>query len=364
MTMNRFQSLLIPLAVLLALVLPASAQALPKGYFGVVPQAAVTEADAQYMSAGGIESLRVPLVWSAVQPTESSAYNWVPMDETVAVAAREGIGVLPFLVGTPKWLEGKETTLPVGDSLERNGWATFVRAAVERYGPSGTFWLEHSPFSSSPVPKRPIRTWQVWNEANFHYFAFPVSAGRYAKLLELTAPEIKAVDPGAHILLSGLFGKPDGGGRLGLPASQFLVELYRVPGLRSDFDGVALHPYAFDMNTLSRLVKGIHQVIVANHDHVPLYITEMGWGSQNDPNVVAFEQGLSGQARELTAAYRYLIANQRRYGLAGMYWFSWKDRRGSCNFCDSVGLFAEGSGFEPKPAWGAFVRLAGGRLQP
>jgi hypothetical protein len=362
--MKRLQPPLILLACLLALILPNSAQALPKGFFGIVPQGGITEADAQYMSAGGIESIRVPLIWAGVQPTETSAYDWSSMDETVTLAARAGIQVLPFLVGTPKWLEGKETTLPAGDALEQRDWQGFVRAAAERYGPTGTFWLEHSPFSASPVPKRPIRTWQIWNEANFHYFAFPVSPGRYAKLVELTAPQIRAVDPGAKIVLSGLFGRPPQGGRLGIPAVQFLAQLYRIPGFRAEFDGVALHPYAFHTGTLTRMVKGVHQVIAANHDRASLYITEMGWGSQNDPNVVAFEQGPGGQASELTAAYRFLIANQRPLGLAGVYWFSWKDQRGSCSFCDSVGLFAEGSGFQPKPAWGAFVHLTGGSPTP
>jgi hypothetical protein len=362
--MKRLQSPLILLACLLALALPSSAQALPRGFFGIVPQAPVTSADAQYMSVGGIETLRVPLTWSQVQPTATSAYHWGSMDETVTVAARAGIQVMPLLVGTPNWLEAKETVLPVSDSLERKGWSEFVRAAVERYGPRGSFWLEHSPFSSDPVPKRPIRTWQIWNEANFHYFAFPVSAGRYAKLVELTTPQIKAVDPGAQIILSGLFGKPDVGGRLGIPAAQFLAELYRIPGLRSDFDGVALHPYAFHTNTLIRMVNGMHQVIAGNHDHARLYITEMGWGSQNDPRLVAFEQGPGGQASELTSAYRYLIVNQRRLGIGGVYWFSWKDQSGSCSFCDSVGLFAEGSGFQSKPAWAAFVRITGGSTQP
>lgn len=352
------------LAVLLALWQPAVAAALPKGFFGIVPQAPITQADADYMAAGGIESVRIPLVWATVQPTELSGYDWSSVDETVAFAARAGLQVLPSLAGTPAWLEGKETTLPAGDPLERRGWSAFVRAAAERYGPGGAFWLEHGASSPDPLPELPFRTWQIWNEANFHYFAFPVSPGRYAKLVELASPQVKAVDPGAKVLLSGLFGRPPQGGRLGIPAVQFLTRLYRIPGFRADFDGVALHPYAFRTRMLVRMVREMHQVVVSNHDHVPLYITEMGWGSQSDPNVNAFEQGLGGQETELTGAYRFLIANQRRLNLGGVYWFSWKDQQGSCTFCDSVGLFAEGPGFVAKPAWGAFVRLTGGRPAP
>ena len=83
-----------------------------------------------------------------------------------------------------------------------------------------------------------------------------------------------------------------------------------------------------------------------------------------DPNVVAFEQGINGQARELRDAYRYLIPNRHRLNLKQVYWFSWKDIQGDCNFCDSVGLFREGETFKPKPSWRAFVAISRGRLRP
>ena len=95
-----------------------------------------------------------------------------------------------------------------------------------------------------------------------------------------------------------------------------------------------------------------------------LYITEMGWGSQNNFNEVAFEQGPQGQVRQLRGAYGYLIENRTRLNVKQVYWFSWKDIQGDCNFCDSVGLFREGTRFKPKPAWRAFVALTGGRPGP
>jgi hypothetical protein len=354
--------LLAPLTCLTLLV--STAHAHPRGFFGIVPQSTISDADTQYMSVGGIESVRVPVPWPAVQPDSTSPYQWSALDEAVAVAARAGLQVLPFLAGTPSWLESKDTTIPVGDPIERGAWSAFVRAAVERYGPSGTFWQEHGPYSSDPLPKRPIRLWQIWNEANFHYFAFPVSPARYAKLIQLTAPVVRSVDPGARILLSGLFGNPDQGGRRGMPATRFLARMYEVGGIRDDFDAVALHPYASGLGSLRMMVEGIHEVLQREHDPVPLYITEMGWGSQNDPRAVSFEQGMAGQARELTRSYRYLLGNRRRLRLRGVYWFSWKDISGACNFCDSAGLFQAGSGFVAKPAWGALVRITGGRLRP
>jgi hypothetical protein len=112
------------------------------------------------------------------------------------------------------------------------------------------------------------------------------------------------------------------------------------------------------------MTEEMHEVTLDNHDRVPLYITEMGWGSQNNFEEVAFEQGIRGQVRQLRDSYAYLLENRHRLNLKGTYWYSWKDMQGSCNFCDSVGLFRAGPRFKPKPAWHAFVAISGGRARP
>jgi hypothetical protein len=340
----------------------------PKGFFGIGPQTMLSDEDAAYMRAGGIEAVRWPVAWSSIQPTEKGGYLWTSLDETVAVAARHGLQVLPFLVSTPRWVARKPTTLPIDTAKARRAWTEFLQAAVKRYGPGGEFWNEHAPgvvqyepAISSPVP---IRHWQIWNEANFFYFAYPASPQRYAKLLKISSPAIKGVDPSAKVILAGLFGRPTKSGARGMPAAKFLEVLYRVPGIKSRFDGIALHPYAVDTETLEELVEELHEVTVENHDRVPLYVTEMGWGSQNDFNRVAFEQGVRGQVSELKGAYGYLLENRNRLDLKQVYWFSWKDLPKSCNFCDSVGLFRTGLRFHAKPAWRAFVAITGGRARP
>jgi hypothetical protein len=143
-----------------------------------------------------------------------------------------------------------------------------------------------------------------------------------------------------------------------MKATVFLERLYRVPGIRPALDGIALHPYVPDVAALETEVEALREVAVRNRDRrVGLYVTEIGWGSQaNSP--VSFEVGLRGQARELRDAYRYLLGNRGRLNLKQVFWFSWKDLKGDCDFCDSAGLFREGRAFKPKPAWRAFVRVA------
>jgi hypothetical protein len=334
------------------------------------------------MKAGGIGSVRLIAPWITTQPYKRGGYDWTALDEGVGTAARAGLRVLPVLYGTPRWL-GKQTTLPIDNATQRREWKRFVTAAVERYGPGGEFWKEHAPGAGSggvgvpylpyepaapkspPIRKPlPIRTWQVWNEANFFYFTTPTSPSRYARMITISSQAIKAADPGAKVILSGLFAKPTARYPKGMPAAQFLKQIYRYPGIETRFDGISLHPYAVDTETLEEYVEEFHDVTTENGDRVPLYITEMGWGSEANFHEVAFEQGPQGQVRQLRGAYRYLLENRSRLAVKQVYWFSWKDIQDYCNFCDSVGFFHEGLGFKPKPAWRAFVAISGGRVRP
>ncbi len=334
----------------------------PRSFFGIAPQTPLTEEDVAHMRAGGIGVVRWPVSWAGIQPEEGGEYLWAGFDEVVENAARGGLAVLPVLFGSPAWLADAPTVLPVDGRRARDAWSDFVRAAVSRYGARGGFWRPGAPGAS--VPKTPIREWQVWNEANFFYFATPASPERYATLLGDSAAAIRSVDPEAKVVLSGLFGAPPVGPPKGMRASEFLQRLYDVPGAAEDFDAAALHAYARDTEALEELTEEMRATMDANGgDRTTLQITELGWGSQANSGV-SFEKGPEGQERELRDAYEYLADEREELGLGSVFWFTWKDLAGACDFCDSAGLFAEGAGFEPKPAWAAFVEIAGGSERP
>lgn len=341
----------------------------PKTFFGIVPQTALEERDLEYMRAGGIGSARMLVSWPAIQPTAKGGYQWAGIDGLVEGLSRKGLRMLPVIYGTPRWLNRDERRLPVDNGRQRRAWKAFLTALVSRYKPGGEFWVERAPgvvtYESEAIRRpQPIRDWQIWNEANFFYFASPVSVPRYARLLNISAPAIKAADPRANVMLSGLFGEPKQRGSKGMKAVDFLDRLYDYPGIKNRFDSIALHPYAIFAGELEEMVEEMHEVTVENRDRPGFYITELGWGSQNNFRQVAFEQGLRGQATQLRKSYAYMLQNRGRLNLKGAYWYSWKDVKGSCSFCDSVGLFREGKAFRPKPAWRAFISFSRGLPRP
>ena len=371
---RRLLALPLLAALLLALVLGTQTGAAkpipqpPRGFFGIVPQTPLGPEDFRYMKAGGIESIRLTLPWAGVQPTRNSPYNWGGFDAALELATRAGLRVLPAIGSPPRWATRKETTMPVATARQRKGWADFLSAAVARYGPGGEFWDQtggigpnYEPAIANPIP---IREWQIWNEPNFFYFAYPVSTSTYSKLVTISSQAIKSVDPKAKVVLAGLFAEPTAKGRKGLPATTYLERLYAIPGFKNRFDGIDLHPYAVDSEDLERMIEEFTEVARENRDRPALYLTELGWGSENNFQQVAFEQGIRGQVKQLRASYGYLLENARRLNLKSAYWFSWKDLPESCTFCDSVGLFRAGPKFRAKPSWHAFVALTGGRARP
>ena len=339
-------------------VAPAAEAKMSPRFFGVSPQSPLKPADTTRMARVGIGSIRISVSWAEVEPSPG-LFDWRKLDATVRLASRSRIEVVPVVHRTPTWLAKRPTTLPVTNETQRAAWRRFLREAVRRYGPGGEFWLAHSPTSPDPIGPQPIRFWQIWNEPNYFYFATPVSPRRYANLLKISAPVIKAADPGARVIMGGLFAYPDPYPK-GMTAASFLRKVYRVDGIGNILDGVAVHPYVPRARYLRRALWPLRKILIRNGERTTgLWITEMGWGSQErSGNYI--ERGIEGQTRQLRAAYHYLTSSARRsLRISRTYWFSWKDAPGSsCNFCDSVGLLRYGSEFAPKPAWRVFRNFA------
>jgi len=320
----------------------------PSAFFGISPQTPLHRHDLGLMRRTGIGSLRFPIYWSHSEPAPD-VFDWRATDAFLISTSRYGFERLPVIWGSPSWATRTPRArrcrfsaarcsalqMPVHAPAERRAWSEFLRALVGRYGPTGMFWKLHP-----ELPKEPIRTWQIWNEENDHRFA-EASVRDYVGLLRGSAPAIRSVDPDARIVLGGLYATP----RIepAVDATIFLSRLYDYEGIKGLFDGVALHPYAFNPGLMAAGITALRAVMRRHGDgHGDLFITEFGWGSQTRAaGGDGFEKGPAVQADYLKRAWAILLANRRRWHLRTAYWFTWQDIPAAttrCDFCDSAGL--------------------------
>ncbi|MDQ3724705.1 MAG: hypothetical protein M3335_02245 [Actinomycetota bacterium] len=342
------------LAFLLLAVAPAGARAdLPPGYVGVSPQNFGTERDYRLMREAGVYSVRLPLNWAGIEQ-ENPAFaerRWEGFDHEVRLAAREGIEIFPFIGTSPEWVTTAGIDLPVANAWQRRAWASFVRSAVRRYGVRGSFWREEE-----DLPYLPMRRWEIWNEENIVSFASEPEPKRFAVLIRIAGRVIHRENPGSKAIVGGLFGRP-----LQIPpniaSGDFLSRLYRAGRVKQYFDGVGLHPYVADAKAMAGQLRNLRRIMRKHGDgHTPLYVTELGWGSDGGPT--RWQRGWWGQADQLDKALSILSANRRRWDVRGVWWFTWTDEGGSCLFCGSAGLLTKDH--EAKPAWYRFNEWTGG----
>jgi hypothetical protein len=314
---------------------PASGQAAdrvaPFGFFGTVfnPEGnlpgPVLDRQFALMAGSGVESVRVPMHWSALEPSRG-AYDWSSTDPLVAAAARARVQVLPNLLSTPAWAsERPQAARPdIWPPRDPALAAALVRRLVERYGPRGTFWARnHS------LPRMPVRWWQIWNEpmGRVHWAERPW-APSFTRFLRATSTAVHEADPGAKVVAASLatFNR--------YTSWDAARDLYRA-GARPYFDIVSVHPFTNGAipvgEGVDRVVKTVELVrreMRRNGDAgKPVIITELSWpaalGQVPRDRLLGLETTPSGQAARLRAAYTRLAREHRQLGLRQVYWFNW-----------------------------------------
>ncbi|MFL5892067.1 MAG: beta-galactosidase [Solirubrobacterales bacterium] len=356
-------------ALLVAGAQPAAAGTSHPSFYGVYYQPQPRqERDIRAMDQGNIQHARTAVRWSTVEPRQGS-YNWTEYDQRIGDMAAHGIKVLPVLFGSPHWAEPLGgTSPPLSSDASRQGWSNFVTAAVNRYGPGGTYWTTSYLVQHPGKAPKPITDWQAWNEENLqHYFATddrgPVTdadksrrINAYAELLQLTHAAVKRGDSSSSVVLGGLVGNGEPSGSM--DAWGFLSRLYHKRGIKNQFEVAAIHPYATTPHYMKKWLRNYREVMKKHHDGgTPVWVTEIGWGSGH-PDKYGFNLGPQGQKRMLTKALSVLYQRRNKYGLDRAYWFELRDpEHGNprCSFCGTSGLLK--SNFDKKPAWRAFKRF-------
>ena len=371
----RFLSLLaVCAAIACALPVGAAARAVPKSFVGMmadgplfVPGVKLGPQIAK-MAATGVGSIRVAFVWSQAQPY--AHWSDVPQghrkhfvkgphgvpttffetDRVVALAAKDDLSVLPVVTLAPSWDGSKKGNhvQPAHDA----GYARYLTALVNRYGPHGSFWTDNP-----KLPRRPITSWQIWNEPeltdNWNTFPFAKS---YVKLLKAGSQAVRQADHSAKVVLASLtnFGWKD------------LASIYKIKGSRGLFDEVAANPYTKDPSGVITILGYFRNVMDKHGDsHKPLLATEIGWPSglhQTNQNF-GFNTTEKGQANKTAQILPLLAQNRRRLGLAGFYYYTWisTDPKSNGTPFDYAGLFrfnTKTDRIKAKPAYAAFRQAA------
>ncbi len=321
-------------------------------FFGIVQGIRLDSRDFKTMAKSGVGSDRFLLIWGSVQPKKDGPYDWGPTDSLIGSFASHGIQAVPDLWRSPPWVAGPLVAPPIDRPEDMKAWQAFLKAAVARYGPGGTYWSTEYRDKYGDAAPLPVHSWQIWNEPNLSkYFAPGPSPARYAKLLKVSHDAIKSEDPNAQIVLAGMPGYGD------VKAWKFLDQLYAVPRVQDYFDAAALHPYASKVQQLQHEIQKVRQVMEKNSDQAtPLWITEIGWGSA-PPNKFGINQGLQGQNTLLKKSFGLILAHQKEWHIGRLFWFDWRDPSKSsvvkCSFCASAGLLRYDR--TPKPAYHTFA---------
>jgi hypothetical protein len=198
----------------------------------------------------------------------------------------------------------------------------------------------------------PITDWQLWNEPNSHLFWKPApNVADYVELLRGFERTVHSADAGANVLLGGLFPTP----RSDITMGSFLTQLYERGGGQL-FDAAAVHPYAANPQRALASTADLRSLMdQAGDSDKPIWITEVGWASRGTPPGLVV--GLQGQANYLKQTFELASADRDRLKIAGVIWYSLSDTPGPL-WVGHCGMFTvDGT---PKPAWDAFVNVAGG----
>ena len=275
--------------------------------------------------------------------------------------AVKGIRSVPFVWGSPKWVgNGSAGYPPLGSAAEIQSWQNFLKAAVGRYGPGGSYWSTKykQDYGQSATPL-PIQSWQIWNEPNLKKYFTPGSTTLQARPISTLScsrspttrsrPRIRRPRSSSPACRSHARGSSN--------ARDFLNAIYNVAGVKADFDAAALHPYGCNLDRVRTGISQFSAVMKNRGDGAtPLWLTEFAWGS-GPPDQFCTNKGLAGQRDLLVSSFRMILQNRKTWNVQRLFWFLWRDPTGSdfatyCSFCGTAGLLRHNR--TAKPAYAAF----------
>ena len=371
MPIRRLLGPAVLVCVLAALAAVAVAAPASAGFFGVVtdrdvlvPGRVDLDRELRLMRQNGVSMIRVRFDWGVAQPFAKHAHvprnqrskygatvggrptSFAATDRIVGAAARAGVDVLPVPLGIPGWAANGFNPRVPGSPAQ---YGSYVGGLVRRYGPNGTFWKRGG-------PKRPIRTWQIWNEPA-SYYGDNFGPG-YVDLLRGTSPVIRSIDPGATIVSAAVYGSSQ---------AIDLQKIYAQPGAAALFDVAAIHPFVPNADQLPTVLRGTRNAMNAWGDAAtPIWITELTWPASvgRIRARYGYETTANGQRDRIRKGFAELYRRRAEYGLAKVIWYSWlTGYRSSRDVFDYSGLRRTNAAgrITNSPSLAAFRGVARGR---
>jgi hypothetical protein len=306
------------------------------------------------MTRAGVESVRLPLFWAAMQPSPDGPIDFSVSDRLIGGAAAHGLRVLPTVLRTPAWAALRPgTAYDASPPRDPATYAAFLTALVHRYGPGGDYWRAHPGARAVPV-----RSYQIWNEPGQRYYWTEQPFARsYVRLLAAARAAIKAADRGATVVLAAL------NSGYGYLSWTDLAKVYAAGGGRL-FDQAAQNPFSLRTANVVRSVRMFRDVMARHGDaRKPLLLTELSWPSAKGVTRTryGFEVSERDQASRIREAIPLLSRLRTQLRIGGIFWFTWlSPPLGSDQPFDYSGLRRQsGSGTVSKPAlsaWGSVAR--------
>ena len=282
-------------------------------------------------------------------------WNWLDADpeliamydEAVDVARASGSRVLLIASQTPSWASG--SAIEESPPLDPNTYGDWLRTMVEHF-------------------KGRVDAYEIWNEPDTaNFWPSGPNAAEYVALLKAGHAAVKGVDPSATVVFGGLVG----GNRT------YLEEAYAAePELGRWFDVMAVHPYVAFAGAPDEIKLGpdghidrtsfasyreLHDILVANGDDKPMWITEFGYATTSQSQYWGGVDEAT-QADFLRRAYEFV--EQDPY-LEVLYWYNLRNNfwaPEADTWEDQLGLVR--ADFTPKPAYEAFRSYVPPSSQP
>ncbi len=211
--------------------------------------------------------------WAYAEP-RPGRFDWVHSDLVVDHAERQGLTTIARLGFVPEWVQPEQSSPLYLDAEHFEKFGLYAAEFAARYAGRVDYII-------------------IWNEPNLALeWGFPdessdAFAAKYAEMLRVVTPLIRAANPDVQILAGAMAPTlAPAGSADGIDDLLFLQQLYEA-GAAPNFDVLAAHAYGWSFppdeppapDAINfRRVELLREVMVAHGDGgKPVMITEGGW---------------------------------------------------------------------------------------